>query len=262
MLNRRFCKNSVFCALCALFLILLLCACSRKAIQTVFGADTVYSSRLSDMTVRYGDGTLSYKTRYIYDSKGRLKSVIHIPEVFFDGLYGIWRYAYKGDHLQEFKWVDSMGTKYTYDEAGRLVSAHERSEGEYKAEYTISYDENGRVSEVVAVSNYRPDDSERYTYIYYGESIRISSDHSEYDIEYRYGYSFPVVLVVSSGTQDSITVFTSQENDNVLLCDTWLVNDIPVPVIYCDDTDRISFNSNGLPVKAENDYGWMEFKYR
>ena len=61
-----------------------------------------------------------------------------------------------------FVWVDTMGTKYSYDEAGRLVSAYECSEGEYKAEYTISYDENGRVSAVVVDSNYRPDDPERY----------------------------------------------------------------------------------------------------
>ena len=262
MVNRRFCKNSIFCAFFALFLMLLLCACSKNAIRSALGTDSVCSSRLSNMTVRYGDGTLSYKTRYIYDGKGRLKTVVHIPEVFFDGLYGIWRYAYKGDYLQEFKWVDTMGTKYSYDEAGRLVSAYECSEGEYKAEYTISYDENGRVSEVVVDSNYRPDDPERYTYVYYGESARIMSDHSEYNIEYRYGYSHPMVLVVSSDTQDSITVFAAQESDNVVLCDTWLVNNIPVPVIYCDDTDRITFNSNGLPVKAENDYGRMDFKYR
>ena len=73
------------------------------------------------MTVRYADGTLSYKTKYIYNVKGRLSAVIHIPEVFFDGLYGIWRYTYEDDHVQEFKWVDDMGTEYTYDEEGRLV---------------------------------------------------------------------------------------------------------------------------------------------
>lgn len=252
----------VFCTLCALFLILILCACSKNSIRAIFGADTVCSSRLSDMTVRYADGTLSYKTKYIYNVKGRLSAVIHIPEIFFDGLYGIWRYTYEDDHVKEFKWVDDMGTEYTYDEAGRLVSAYERSEGEYKAKYTISYDENGRVSEVMVESNYRPDNPEIYTYLYYGESTRVSSDHNIYEIEHRYGYSYPMVLVISSDAQDNITVFTSQESDVVLLCDTWLINNIPVPVIYCDDTDRITFNSNGLPVKAENDYGRMDFKYR
>ena len=71
-----------------------------------------------------------------------------------------------------------------------------------------------------------------------------------------------MVLVISSDAQDNITVFTSQESDVVLLCDTWLINNIPVPVIYCKDTEKISFNSNGLPVKAEDDYGWIQFKYR
>ena len=262
MPKKSTCIKNILRVLSVVFLILVLCACSKNTIRAAFGTDAVCSSKLSDMTVCYADGALSYKTKYIYNIKGRLSAVIHIPEVFFDGLYGIWRYAYEDNHVQEFKWVDDMGTEYTYDEAGRLVSAYERSEGEYKAKYTISYDENSRVSEVAVNSNYRPDNPETYTYLYYGESTRVSSDHNVYEIEYRYGYSSPMVLVVSSDAQDNVTVFTSQESDVVLLCDTWLINNIPVPVIYCKDTEKISFNSNGLPVKAEDDYGWIQFKYR
>ncbi len=262
MMKRKIAAKSVLYVLCSVFISLVLCGCSKNIFRADSGADTLCSSRLLSETVRDNFGGIPIKTRYIYNGKGQLAAVIHFPELFFEGLDGLWRYAYEHDRVREFIWVDSLGTKYAYDETGRLVSAYERSAGEYQAEYTISYDEDDQVSEVVIDSNYHPEDPRKFTYIHHEESTSVWSDHKEYEIEYKYGYSCPMVFVVRSSTEDNITVFTSLKGDVVLKCDTWIVNNKPVPVIYCSETDRISYNDNGLPVKAEDDYGWVEYRYR